>query len=140
MRIIWAILALTLMACSLSNVPATPTSPPFPTSDPLTFTTPIPASGQSLTTITLTPTLDVTGAGMGDGSTTGGALTSSNPNCPQPVGWILYTIEAGDTLGLLSVQTDTPVADLQTANCITDVDTLYSGQVIYLPSQPVVTQ
>ncbi len=139
MRILLAILALTLLACTLSSVPAIPTSAPFPTIDPaLQFSTPLPGSAQSFGVIT--PTLDVTGAGMGDGTTTGGALTSSNPNCPQPIGWILYTIEAGDTLSLLSTQTNTAVADLQTANCITDVDTLYTGQVIYLPSQPIITQ
>lgn len=133
MRAILIILAVTLLACTLSSVPPTPE--PFPTFDPaLQFITP-PAPGAAQSFGAVTPTLEITGAGMGDGATMG-----ANPNCPQPPGWITYVVESGDTLGLLSLQTDTPVADLATANCISDADTLYAGQIIYLPIQPVVTQ
>lgn len=146
MRNLLAIFALMLMACTLSSVPPTQTPAPFPTADPaLQFVSPIaPDAASQSGFITLTPTLDFgltqpTGAGMGDG-TTGGAVIAPNANCPQPVGWITYLVESGDTLGLLSLQTDTPVADLATANCITDTDTLYTGQTLYLPRQPIVSQ
>jgi hypothetical protein len=139
MRVILIILALMLLACTLSSVPPTQTPAPFPTIDPaLQFSAPLtPNAAQSFGAVTLTPTLEITGAGMGDGTT--GAVMGANPNCPQPVGWIAYVVEAGDTLGLLSAQTDTPVADLAAGNCISDADTLYLGQTIYLPRQPVVS-
>ncbi|MBE2267154.1 MAG: LysM peptidoglycan-binding domain-containing protein [Anaerolinea sp.] len=127
-----ALIALTLLACTLSNVPPTPTTAPFPTLDPaLQFSTPLPGSGLIQSTATLDPFSGSAGAT--------GALTGSNPNCPQPPGWLLYTVESGDTLSLLSVQTNTAVTDLATANCITDTDTLYVGQVIYVPTTPIVS-
>lgn len=136
MKILLALLAFMLLACTLSSVPPTPTTAPFPTTDPaLQFSTPFAPDANSFGAAT--PTLDISGAGMGDGTTTGTTL-APNPNCPQPPGWITYVVESGDTLGLLSLQTDTPVADLAAANCITDQDTLFVGQVIYLPTQPVV--
>lgn len=132
MRIHLALLALMLLACTLSNVPPTPTTAPFPTTDPaLQFSTPFAPDQTGLSAAT--PTLDISGVGSGDGST-----LATNPNCPQPPGWITYVVESGDTFGLLSLQTDTPVADLAAANCVTDQDTLFVGQVIYLPTQPVV--
>ncbi len=132
MRTLLALLAFMLMACTLSSVPPTPTTAPFPTLDPaLQFSTPFaPDSSQTLGFVT--PTLDIAGSGS--------AVIPPNANCPQPPGWITYLVESGDTLGLLSLQTDTTVADLAAANCITDQDILYVGQVMYLPTQPVVSQ
>lgn len=128
--VVLAFLALAGLACNLSATPPTPTPAPLPTTEPLPF---FPTTDPALA---LTPTLDFTGGTTGSG----GAVVGSDPNCIAPQGWITYTVEAGDSLGLLAMQTDSTVEELATSNCMTDPDSLYVGQVIYLPRVPVVTQ
>jgi LysM repeat protein len=53
----------------------------------------------------------------------------------QPLGWITYTIRAGDTLVELAGQTGTTSAELQAVNCISNPGTLYVGQQISLPGR-----
>ena len=133
--IVVALLALAAMACNLSSTPPTPTSAPFPTTEPIPlFPTSDPALGNPA--FALTPTIDFAGGTTGGG----GAVVGSDPNCIAPQGWITYTVETGDSLGLLAMQTDSTVNELATSNCMTDPDSLYVGQVIYLPRVPVVTQ
>jgi hypothetical protein len=70
---------------------------------------------------------------------TGG--TPINPDCPvTPSNWISYTVESGDSLGLLAEQTSSTLDELATGNCLTNPDALFVGQVIYLPRQPVISQ
>lgn len=63
-----------------------------------------------------------------------------NPNCPTtPPTWVQYTVEPGDSLGLLAQQTDSFVSDLVEGNCLDNPDQIEVGQVIYLPTTPVIT-
>ncbi len=64
----------------------------------------------------------------------------ANPNCPAtPPGWIPYTVEPGDSMGLLAEQTDSTIQELVAGNCLDNPDQIFVGQVIYLPRQPVIS-
>jgi LysM domain-containing protein len=66
--------------------------------------------------------------------------TPINPDCPAtPSTWIIYTVVTGDSLGLLAQQTSSSIDELVAGNCLSNPDELFVGQVIYLPSQPVVS-
>jgi len=63
-----------------------------------------------------------------------------NPNCPAtPPGWIPYTVEPGDSMGLLADQTDSTIEELVAGNCLDNPDQIFVGQELYLPRQPVVS-
>lgn len=121
--IVFLLLASTLLlACNLTTVPPTPTARPAQA-------TPPPANGAAPTLFaSITPL-----PGLGGVSPT----QAPNPNCPVPPGWIQYTIEDGDSLGALAGATAVTVQDIVSANCLTDPDTLFTGQVIYLPRSPI---
>jgi LysM domain-containing protein len=66
--------------------------------------------------------------------------TPINPDCPAtPSTWISYTVETGDSLGLLAEQTSSSIDELVAGNCLSNPDALFVGQVIYLPTQPVIS-
>ncbi|MFN8560399.1 MAG: LysM domain-containing protein [Anaerolineae bacterium] len=69
----------------------------------------------------------------------GGISPTQPPNsaCPTPPNWIQYTVEAGDSIGALADATGTTIQDIVNANCLSDPDTLFTGQVIYLPRSPI---
>ncbi|MBN2006988.1 MAG: LysM peptidoglycan-binding domain-containing protein [Anaerolineae bacterium] len=52
---------------------------------------------------------------------------------PPPEGWIVYTVQSGDTLYRISKMYNTSVDEIMTANCITDVK-IYVGQNLYVPA------
>jgi hypothetical protein len=109
---------LLLAACNLTNVP--PTATPQPTPVPLLLPTipPVIAPGTVLTPV-------------------GGSTTGTVSTCPlTPPTWIPYTVQAGDSLGAISVAVDTPLQDLVTNNCLQDANSLFADQVIYLPRLP----
>lgn len=63
----------------------------------------------------------------------------SNPNCPStPPTWVMYTVEPGDSLGLLAQQTSSSISEIVAGNCLENPDQIEVGQVLYLPAQPVV--
>lgn len=128
MRRLWFIFipvaVLLLSACNLTRSPAA--SNPRVTEIPLVIASPTFVFDR--TTVTLTapaPLTPVTGP-----------IEGINPACPPPPGWIPYTVQSGDSLGLLAVQTNSSIAELVTANCLADPDQIYSGQVLFLPRQP----
>ena len=57
--------------------------------------------------------------------------------CQKPPGWIEYTIQPGDTLFSLAQRTNSTVDGVKTINCLTR-DVLFSGQKLFLPTQPAV--
>ena len=119
-KLCWLVgIALALVACNLSTAPPTPTVAPA-TEIPLFFPslTPIPNLGG------VTPNVPVEGA---------------NPNCPIPPGWVTYTVEPGDSMGLLADQTDSSIAELTQANCLDNADQIFVGQLLYVPRTPVVS-
>jgi hypothetical protein len=125
-------LALLVGACTLSQEAAQPATPTAPA-----FVTPVPDGVAPTMFPSVTP---LTG---GAPAVEGFAPTDAIPEmldgrpCPIPVGWVQYTLQGGDTLGDLAQQTDSSVNDLVTANCLENADSILSGQVIYLPREPL---
>ncbi|MDY6876392.1 MAG: LysM peptidoglycan-binding domain-containing protein [Chloroflexota bacterium] len=54
------------------------------------------------------------------------------PSCQRPPGWIVYTVQPGDTLVSLAWRTGVTTYALMQANCLKTA-TIYSGQQVYLP-------
>jgi LysM repeat protein len=52
-----------------------------------------------------------------------------------PPGWVAYRVRFGDTLMILARQTGATVAEIMTANCLSDT-VIYSGTRLYLPILP----
>lgn len=57
-------------------------------------------------------------------------------NCTPYTAWPAYKVVAGDTLGVIATLTNTTTAALVTANCLTNPDAIYVGQVLYVPVLP----
>ncbi|MCC6801589.1 MAG: LysM peptidoglycan-binding domain-containing protein [Anaerolineae bacterium] len=112
------------LACNLTTTPPTPTARPAqPT-----------ATGSSAAPTLFASITPLPGLGGGVSPT----QPPSNTTCPStPPNWIPYTVEAGDSIGALATATSTTIQDIVNANCLTDPDTLFTGQVIYLPRSPV---
>lgn len=112
------LLLLLLAACNLSMRQPTPTAAP---NAPLITTLPPESNFQ--------PPAEPVSPG-----------TSVNPDCPAtPLGWIAYTVEPGDSLGLLAEQTSSTIDELVRGNCLANPDEIFVGQVIYVPRQPVIS-
>lgn len=63
-----------------------------------------------------------------------------NPNCAAtPPNWVQYTIEPGDSLGLLAEQTNSSISEIVAGNCMENPDQIEIDQVIYLPTTPVIS-
>ncbi len=54
-------------------------------------------------------------------------------------GYLSYKVKEGDYLGALAIQFNVSVADLLAANGLADPDSLYVGQIIYIPNAPLPT-
>ncbi|MBI1284977.1 MAG: LysM peptidoglycan-binding domain-containing protein [Thiobacillus sp.] len=111
------------LACNLSRTPPTPTAGPV---QPTQFSTAIsPTLFASITPLGFTGGSNATQPPSGDTS------------CPVPGNWVQYTIEIGDSLSSLAVATSSSIQEIMNGNCLTDPDTVYIGQVIYLPRSPI---
>lgn len=55
--------------------------------------------------------------------------------CGAPMDWVIYWVQANDTLQSLAIRTNTSIYQLRQANCLTD-ERLYAGQRLYLPFIP----
>jgi LysM repeat protein len=66
------------------------------------------------------------------GNTTGN--TGGAAACTPPAGWVAYTVQNGDSLGVLAQQTNVTAQQIATANCLANPDVIEAGQVIYLPT------
>ena len=62
-------------------------------------------------------------------------VTATPFACPTPSGWVLYVIQANDTLVSLAQKTGTAVDTLKAANCLID-DIILIGDPIFLPLLP----
>lgn len=123
------VIALLVSACTLSQqgnlttpTPATPV-----------IATPLPGGAAP----TMFPSVTPLGAPGGVPTNPIPEMLDGRPVCTPPVGWVQYTIQAGDFLGDLAEQTGASVAQLVTANCLENADAIFSGQVIYLPREPL---
>ncbi len=79
----------------------------------------------------------------GTGGTTGGFVPTSTiasvgvpASCNAPPGWVAYTVSGGDTLGDLATRTNTTTGNLQNGNCLASPETIFVGQILYLPRVP----
>lgn len=68
------------------------------------------------------------------GVTTSGTLTPTGS-----IELLVYKVKEGDTLGALAVEFNVSVADIMTVNGLTDPDSIYLGQNIYIPTAPLPT-
>ena len=111
------------LACNLSRTPPTPTAGPV---EPTQLSTSIsPTLFASITPL-------VPGGGSNPTQPPG-----DGTSCTIPGNWVQYTVEIGDSLSSLADATSSSIQEIMNGNCLTDPDTLYIGQVIYLPRSPI---
>jgi LysM repeat protein len=60
--------------------------------------------------------------------------TSTRPACGAPAGWVIYTVQPGDTLFRISLLYRVSVAQLQQANCLGASSNIVSGQQLRVPN------
>ncbi len=100
-----------------------PTATTLPNSpEPSATETPVPSPTQTATA-----------------SPAGGPSPSPEGCTPVlPPGWVIYTIQPGNTLSGLASATNTTIDDLLAVNCLEDARFIVAGQRLYLPAQPAV--
>jgi len=62
-------------------------------------------------------------------------VTGTVVPCSLPTGWINYTVRRGDTLLNIAKANGTTIEALQVANCLTNINNIRVGQVLYVPNQ-----
>jgi LysM repeat protein len=65
-------------------------------------------------------------------------LPTSPAQCGPPWGWVLYTVQAGDTLFSIAQRHGVGYLDLMVANCLTSYY-IYAGQPLWVPPTSYVT-
>jgi LysM repeat protein len=138
-----AVAALLASACTLDGSGApTPTFTLLATFPPAVAPTSTPELAVTVvvTQVTEVAQIAVTQVGVTQVGVTQVAVVNPAPvvsvNCTAPTGWLPYTVVAGDTLGMLAISTFTSVAELASANCVTNPDLIYVGQTLYIPRTP----
>jgi LysM repeat protein len=66
-----------------------------------------------------------------------GPVASEALQAPPTMEMLTYRVKEGDTLGALSVQFNISIGDIMSVNGMTDPDSLYVGQIIYIPTSPL---
>jgi LysM repeat protein len=107
-------LGLALLACNLGSPAPAPTIPPSSVALAITSTVPVVLP----TPIAATPSPSLT-------------------SCTVRADWPVYLVVTGDTLGDLAVRTGSTSAALTQANCLSDANSIYPGQQLHVPRQPV---
>jgi LysM repeat protein len=59
--------------------------------------------------------------------------------CAPPSGWVIYIVQANDSLSYLGLKFGVTVAELQQANCMGSSVIIYTGQKLYVPNVPTLT-
>lgn len=130
-RIFLALLPLLLvsLACSLSgDDDSSATAIPLKTSTPFTRT----ASPTSNATPTSERTLQATPGQFNPTAVPPATVT----NCTPRTDWPLYTVKAGDTLGVIATNTGSTITDLTRANCLANPNSIAVGQQLRVPRVP----
>ncbi|MFN8377965.1 MAG: LysM peptidoglycan-binding domain-containing protein [Anaerolineae bacterium] len=131
-------------------VPTSPaTSTPFPVPSQTIIPTVEPpptltASPSATAIVTLMPTASATRIATRTATPTPSPtptpirVTPSATVCTPvaPAGWVLYRVQAGDTLSGLAATTGITTNQLLQVNCLTVTTVLMVGQPLYLPSLP----
>lgn len=110
-----ALMVLVTAGCNLTTTPPTPAAPP--TEIQVVFPTSTPFFDPSVGTFVDVP-------------------SGANPNCPSPPGWVPYEVQNGDSLGVIAEEIDIGLSDLVSANCLTDANEIFAGQILFLPRLP----
>ena len=126
------VLSLATLACSLGGSEE-PTVVPSPR--PLnSFITPTSA----FIVVTNTPTVTSAPA-----TSTPFNNTSSNSGnvstCTKRTDWYVYTVKSGDTLNAIARAVQSDAGTLQNANCLANPNSLFVGQVLYVPRLAIPT-
>ncbi|MEP7286294.1 MAG: LysM peptidoglycan-binding domain-containing protein [Chloroflexota bacterium] len=120
-----------------------PTARPFATAAPIQFNTAQPGNGV-FPTPNLPPAYAPTYPGQTNGqsansptaqpgSAPSAGILQPNGQCIAPNGWIAYTIQAGETLATIAQNYNLTTEQLAAANCLTNPDLIYEGQVVAVP-------
>lgn len=100
------------------------------TLEPSATFTAIPTSTRTPTTVPLPTALllpdDLPIPTVGD--------VPANAACTIPQDWVEYRVLRGDTLFEISLRVGSTVGELRDLNCLTNVDNIYAGTVIYVPA------
>ncbi len=109
---------------------ATPRPSPTNTPKPTLTNTPKPTSTPLPT---ITPTYTATTV------PTQFIAPTATLGCTPPANWVAYSIQRNDTLLKIAEKTGTTLEGLQTANCLSNLNTLYIGQNLFVPHLPSAT-
>ncbi len=107
-------------------LPAVTSGPPVPSDPPPTGILPTKAS-----VVTAVPLPPLPG-------TTVALVTPGGTPCTLRSGWVVYTVQQGDTLFSISRQAGVTLAELQQANCILNPATIYQGQLLLIPPGKII--
>jgi len=106
----------------------TPTHTPTKTTSPTPTLTRTPRPTET-SGIRPTPTGMLTPEGFASPAVTG---------CERPSGWVTYVVRQGDTLLKIARAVGGSLFELQTNNCLPDINNIYAGTVIYVPRTPMI--
>jgi len=90
-------------------------------------------------TQTAVPVQDVSQNQQQDEAVLAAVDTQPIANCTPRTDWLVYIVQAGDTLSKIASRTGSSVQTLADANCLRDVNTISVGQSLRVPVLPVVT-
>lgn len=126
--------------------PAQQVAPPTqtvtsPSLTPTEITIAVPAATEVLPTNTLLPTgtPEPTSTATQHRTSTSTPATVQPTSCGAPAGWVVYTVQVGDTLSSIAATHGITLTQLQTANCLTSTE-IYVGQQLYVPGESQATQ
>lgn len=130
LAVVLMMLLLAGLACSLSSDEEAATA--------------VPIIRTSTPTLIVTRTLNVTPtAGITLQPTAEQFRTAVPPativNCTPRTDWVLYTVKAGDTLGVIAQNVGSTITDLTRANCLANPDSIVVGQQLRVPRLPAST-
>lgn len=105
------------------------------TADPITMT----VTATIRPTRTAVPIQDVTQNQQRDEAVVAAVDVQPIINCTPRTDWLVYIVQAGDTLSSIARRTGSAVQRLVDANCLQDANTISVGQSLRVPVLPAVT-
>ncbi len=97
-------------------------------------------SAAGVATTQPSPTRTVSSVGLPASATVPAPVTPSSTPCAVRSDWSIYTVASGDTLSDIAERTESTLSDLSLANCLSNPDSIYPGQQLRVPRQPVPKQ
>ncbi len=125
MLLLCTILVALTAACNLSQRNTTPTGS--------AATTEVTAATESAAVASPTLPPATTTPRPTDPPATATPTKRGTPGCNGDADWVEYAVRTGDTLNKIAQRAGISTTELAQSNCITNPDTVYVGQVIYLP-------